>query len=96
MLATFASIPKWLQITIALVCVAFILYVCIAPSIDLPDTTLRCLQMALLLLSLIALVASLEAAIAVELASFAVKRPARRVQRYAASAMLLLLCMHTC
>jgi hypothetical protein len=96
MIARFASIPKWLQVGIALVCVFFILYVCIAPNIDLPDTTLRGLQMAMLLLSLIALVVAVQAALMVQMAARGVERAPERMLHYSARSKLLLLCTQTC
>jgi len=59
MIKTFDSSPKWLKIAIALVCIFFILYVCFAPNIDLPDTTLQAIHAAVLLLAAIGLCSSM-------------------------------------
>ena len=49
--------PAWLKVSIAVVCLICVIAICIAPSVDLPDTTNRALQAAAMILwSLTALV----------------------------------------
>ena len=44
------SMPKWLIFCVAVLCLVWVVAICIAPDVDLPDTVLRATQLTLLLL----------------------------------------------
>ena len=65
MLRSLASMPKWLKVSIAVVCVLSLIYIAWAPDLDLPDTILRAVQTAIMLFVLLELLAFAGATLAV-------------------------------